>query len=358
VFSYFDPGFRFPRNLKLALGADHLLPGGIVGTVDLLYTAGVNTFHVADVNLRGPVGTAAGEGGRVLYGRFDPESGAATPSRWTDSLDGVFQLRNGSGDRSWSLTAQLQRQRPDGTEWSAAYTYTDARDRMSPDADLAITNASSTPVDGSLERRAVRTALWETAHKITLLATTNLPLGLRLGVVYTGISGSPFTYVLNGDPNADGFSPEEGVSNDVVYVPRDVDDITLEDRSKFATLDRRIRSESCLRRQRGRLLERNSCRNPWLHDMQLRLARRFPLAAGRELELTADLFNVLNVVDSEWGLPAQTEVGGEGHVVPLLQLVGYDEAHQRGMYRLVPVRRFIDTGARWRLQLGGAVSFH
>ena len=61
---------------------------------------------------------------------------------------------------------------------------------MSPDADLAITNASSTPVDGSLEHRTVRTSLWETAHKINLLATTNLPLGLRMGVVYVdGFTG-------------------------------------------------------------------------------------------------------------------------------------------------------------------------
>ena len=51
-------------------------------------------------------------------------------------------------------------------------------------------------------------------------------------------------------------------------------------------------------------------------------------------------------------------VGGEGHVVPLLQLTGYDEAHGRGVYRLVPVYRQVDGGARWRFQLGGALLFH
>jgi hypothetical protein len=67
---------------------------------------------------------------------------------------------------------------------------------------------------------------------------------------------------------------------------------------------------------------------------------------------------VLNLVDSEWGSSEQLVYGGEGHVVPLLQLVGYDEAHGRGRYRLLPVFRQIDAGARWRLQLGGALSFH
>ena len=38
--NYFDPAFRFPRTLKVGLGADLLLPWGYVGTVDLLYTRG------------------------------------------------------------------------------------------------------------------------------------------------------------------------------------------------------------------------------------------------------------------------------------------------------------------------------
>ncbi len=78
--NYFDPEFRFPRTFKVAVGADLLLPGGVVGTVDLLYSLGVNTFQVVDVNLNGPLGSAVGEGGRVMYGTIDSTSGEATPS--------------------------------------------------------------------------------------------------------------------------------------------------------------------------------------------------------------------------------------------------------------------------------------
>ena len=160
------------------------------------------------------------------------------------------------------------------------------------------------------------------------------------------------SYLFAADMNGD------SGTNDLIYVPKDAGDITLEDPTTFARLDTLIRSDPCLQRQRGRLLERNSCHNPWVHDMQLRLARRFALTTGRELEITVDLFNVLNFVNGEWGLPTQVVVGGEGHVVPLLQLTGYDEAHGRGVYRLVPVYRQVDGGARWRFQLGGALLFH
>src|SRR6266704_3026505 len=54
--SFFDPGLSFPQNLKVALGADHRLPGGVVGTVDVLYAEAAHQWYVNDANLGPPVG--------------------------------------------------------------------------------------------------------------------------------------------------------------------------------------------------------------------------------------------------------------------------------------------------------------
>jgi len=172
------------------------------------------------------------------------------------------------------------------------------------------------------------------------------------------MSGPPFTFVVLGDANADGVRALSDVSNDVVYVPRDAADITLLDPAEFRALDRLIRDEPCLRRQRGRLLERNSCRDPWVHDAQVRLAKRFRLKGRRTLELTADLFNLLNLVDADWGL-VRTTVAADGRVVTLLELLGYDTARGRGIYRVLPTdRRQVEPDAsRWRLQLGGTLLY-
>jgi hypothetical protein len=318
----------------------------------------VNTVHLVDTNLEGPVGVAAGEGGRQMYGTIDPMSGEATPARRTTRLNGVYQIRNGSGDRAFSASAQLAKHFANGSELSAAYTYTDAKDRMSTDRDFSFNNASSTPLNGSLEHRDLRTSVWARPHKITVVGTADLPLGFRLGLTYVGLSGQPYTYVLQGDGNADGFATAFGVPNDVVYVPSDAGEITLADPAEFAALDSLIRDEPCLRAQRGRLLERNSCRDPWVHETQARLSKRFRLADQRVLEFTADLFNVLNFIHGDWGLVRQT-VSGDGNTVPLLELVGYDTPNGRGVYQLVPVyRRQIDADAsRWRLQLGSTLFF-
>ena len=103
--NYFDPSFRFPRNLRLSLGSDMRLPWGMVGTVDLLYIRGVNQFDITDVNLQPPTARPAGEGGRLLYGTFDEFGNALTqPAR--------PGLRHGGADPELERRPVHQRQRP------------------------------------------------------------------------------------------------------------------------------------------------------------------------------------------------------------------------------------------------------
>ena len=160
-----------------------------------------------------------------------------------------------------------------------------------------------------------------------------------------------------GDPNADGFRFDD-VSNDVVYVPLDAGDITLADPAEYAALDSVIGSESCLQRQRGRLLERNSCRDPWQNETTMRLSNLIHLAGRRAVDISVDLFNLLNFVDRDWGLVRET-TSDVGNAVRLLRLVGYDTPNSRGVYEFIPVsRRQIDVDAsRWRLQFGATLFY-
>ena len=91
VIAYFNPGFRFPRSLKITLGADQRLPWGTVGTLDILYARGVSQFAERDVNLTAPVG----HGGRRGW------SGALRIDRPRNRVVGARppRPRLGPGDR-------------------------------------------------------------------------------------------------------------------------------------------------------------------------------------------------------------------------------------------------------------------
>jgi hypothetical protein len=352
--NYFNPAFRFPRNLRVSLGADVRLFWSIVGTVDFLYIRGVNQFDITDVNLV-PTGVAAGEGGRVLYGSVDPATGIATPNRRDAGFGTVAEMRNSSGDRSVSLTGQLAKRFGAGAEVSVAYTYTDARDRMSADCFNITCNLDLTPLDGTLDNRRLATSSFQIAHKITLGAAVGLPFRFRLGVFYNGYSGRPYSYVVAGDPNADGLGQFDG--NDIMYVPKNAADITLADPTQWAGLDSLIRSQPCLSSQRGQIMRRNSCRDHWAHLFNARLSRPISLGRGQSVELIADLFNVLNLFDRDWGV--RRSVGTFDGNAEALLLVGYDEANQRGIYDVLPVDTNVRDveGTRWRLQLGVRYGF-
>jgi hypothetical protein len=352
--NYFDPSFLFPRNFRVAIGTDLRLPWGLVGTMDLLYVRGVNQLYLTDVNLV-PVGTAPGEGDRVLYGSLDPATGGGTPNRRSPAFGPVIEISNSRGDRSYVATAELRKRLAGGAELGLAYTYTDSKDRMSAAGDLAAVNIGAANIlDGTLDARRLATSLYSVPHKITLVGAFDLPFKARFTLFYNGLSGAPYSYRVLGDANADGVTFFSGLEdNDPVYVPRDAADITLADPEQWDTLDAYIRSRSCLQSQRGQLMRRNSCRDPWVTIVNVRLSKIFPTVRGQSLELIADLFNALNLLDGDWGIRRSTE-GSR-----ILELVGYDAASGRGVYNFAPrdpnVRDL--EASRWRLQLGARYTF-
>ena len=175
------------------------------------------------MNLLPPGATSAGEDDRPLYGSFDAD-GTPTPNRLDPAYAGVAEMRNSSGDRAFSGTAQLQKRLRSGAEVTLAYTYTDARDRVSANCFRINCNLDFEALDGTLNDRRLSASNLESRHKITLGAIANLPLRFRLGLFYNGYSGHPYTYTVSGDVNADGLDV-----NDAVYLPKNAEDITLAD---------------------------------------------------------------------------------------------------------------------------------
>ena len=354
---YFDSDFKFPQAMKLALGIDQQLGWGVVGTIDFLLTRAINQFFLQDVNLVGVQGTSSGEAGRPRFGTINPTSGLTTAARVTPRFADVIRNTNQSGDQSTSLTAQLQKRFSNGIEFAASYTYGHSLDRISMTSDITGSNYSFSVLDGTPDHRNLRTSFFDRPHKVTVSGSLNAPFDTRFSLTYNGLSGTPFTYVVQGDANADGIS-----GNDPVYVPRNASDITTQTPAQFAQIDAFINDEPCLRENRGRILPRNSCRNKWQNFLNARISKVVPTISGHSLEITADMLNVLNFLNSSWGLTRITGTGFENQ--NLLRLVGYDAVNQRGTYTpatpTLPVKNQVTLnaiGSRWVFQLGARYTF-
>ena len=342
---YTDENFKFQQALKYSIGVDHKLPAGIVGSLDFLYTKNLNDLYPVDVNL--VAGTSTSEE-RAMYGTIGA-TGSATRNRVSTAYSNIIQQGNKSGAYAALMTAQLAKRFGGNLEFNAAYTYQKVRDYISNTSSQSQSNVQFATIDGDIYTRNLRPSVFDVPHKITLAGTANVPLGFAMSLIYTGTAGAPYAYVTTQDANADGFS-----GNDPIYIPTSATDITLADPAAWDRLNIFIAGQACLNENRGALMQRGSCRNPWFHFVDFRLAKRIQTFGHQSMEITGDIFNLLNLINSDWGLNRSTTFNE--NLSGLMGVAGWDAANNRPKYSVptsLPARDRVSVGSsRWRIQLG------
>lgn len=345
-----DRDLRMAQTLRASLAYERQLPGGILGVTEILASRHLSDFVWVNLNLEGP--QTRDRFGRVLYGTLNTD-GLASPALRSPFAE-IIDLRNTSRNYSYQIATRLERRFAGGMGATVSYTYSRTRDVQSPSRvnqrglDLW---ADARAVSGRHDVLTSGISLNDLPHRIVATVTYTAPWRrwpTRLALYYVGESGSPFTYLATGatgidrrgDLNADGSN-----TNDPIYVPRsafDTSEIRFEP-SETATaaeqasaFERFIERTACLRRQRGRIVERNSCREPWTHTTIASVRQEIPIGR-RGLELEFDLFNLLNLLDGAWGRYRLARPGVLEHVG---QTAGEGESSQ-------PIFRFDATREEW-----------
>ena len=321
----FREDFRLPRELKITMALDQELPGGFLLTTEALFIPTFSRTAVRDLNLpnagaSGDRGYSAAFGDRAHYGFAQPRGYGF--DRRLDDYSQVLQIENEKrAALAWSTTFQLER---DFARWltlTGSATFSRTYDEQSLTFGDMATNLGATPIGRIAAQYTARPANFDRPRKYLLSARMRAPEsigGARVTLVYVGQSGQPYSYVYNSDINGDGF-PGPGIpldaSNDLLWVPDNPTDIpgTLVTKQLFAQFVNDV--EECLFDVRGAIMERNSCRTPSVHMVDLSVSQPISVG-GLRFEVNADLLNVLNVVNSDWG-----QVWEVDPVVPILDIV-------------------------------------
>jgi hypothetical protein len=121
----------------------------------------------------------------------------------------------------------------------------------------------------------------------------------------------------------------------------------------------RINAEDCLADNKGHILPRNSCRDPWVNFLNARIAKVIPTVGGQSIELSADIFNLLHLVNHDWGQVRTTSGGAGFENETLLRQTAYNTALQRGVYAYAgrAINRPNQNSSRWQIQLGAKYIF-
>lgn len=355
-----DRDLRIAQSLRGALAYQHRLPLDLLGSVEVLAARMVSDFVFVNLNLREPRGTDPH--GRVMYGTIGPE-GVARPGFVDDSFQSVTELKNTSTNRSIQVSSRVERRFSDGFAAAAYYTYSRVRDAQTPLRVYpveGVVNWSSRAVSGRHDDLRPGVSLNDVPHRVVLAGTVRAPWRrwiTEVSFLYVGESGSPFTYVAYGQGNRGDLNADGSNLNDPVYVPRnalDAEEILFSgqadepgaDNSPAALAERELRRRTafegfisrtpCLRRQRGAILERNSCREPWSNTTVATVRQSIPVY-GHTLEAQIDIFNVLNLLHRDWGHRRAAVPQLLEHVAQTPEPIGESR----------PVFRFHEAEARW-----------
>jgi hypothetical protein len=312
-----------------------------------------------------------------MYGAIDG-TGIAHPVRQSDFTE-VIDLTNTSKNYSYEMSTQLEKRFSGRSSLSAAYTWSRVRDVQSPSR-VNQTGLSlwgdARAVSGRHDDFSPGISLNDHPHRFVAALTYSTPwrrARIDLSFYYVAESGVPFTYLAygskgRGDLNADGSN-----ANDPVYVPLDAyneSEIVFSGKSdsagadnslsaqtqrisnQRAALDRFINRSKCLRGRRGLIVQRNSCREP-ASQTTIAGARHNFVVAGHELEAGLEVFNVLNLLNSHWGLyrtsdPKLLEHVGQNPLAPDQPVFRFDATRPQWVSQPTESAFQLQVGLRYR----------
>lgn len=349
--------FKYPQNLKVNLAIDQELPFGITGTLEGIYSNAVNGVKFKNINLE-QVGTT--KYGRPLYGSvYDAGYGNAsgTPARIDPNFTNAILLENTSKGYNYSITGQLKKQFESGFRFNVSYTYNRARSVNNGSSSRAISNWQYNE-NKDVNNPRLGTADYERRHRILGRVSYQLSYygdrSTTFSLIYDGRSGTPFSWNYNGNANGD-----TQYSNDLVYVPAKKSDIILAS-NNWDEMNKFINEHASLDDYRGEIVPRGTAREPWTNYLDFRVNQKFGTWGDESIEVTASIFNVLNLLNNEWG--KQEYVSNNN--TRAWTIKEYDSSSGKPIISYDPeettdkeIFQTSGVGSRWRLQLGVRYSF-
>ncbi len=286
----FDPNFENPETLRLSLGYEREVMTDFSVGVDLIYSETEKLEHKQDQN----IGAATGEltpDGRPVYVPYYYHSNY-------EDFDQIMQFTSDAEGEYKAIILKGRKRFSNGWMLDASYTWSEAKDNDSNER--SVSSSSDYPEDQFNLMNDWGPANFDVQHKFVMSGTYQLPWDMMIsGILYIR-SGFPYSAMDGEDYNNDGYNRNE----------RAVVETSPGVFFHYA---------------------RNTFRQPYYRNLDLRLSKIFTFGRNLELEIVADIFNVTNS-DNMW--TDETELIDDGEYNPdfgLQTQAGAPRGYQLGL---------------------------
>ncbi len=307
-----------------------------IGATFLMSFARNNYMYVDRNMVDEPFFRLSNEGNRGVYvpvSGINPNNGAAdwTTGRKSNNVSRVLELvSEGKVDQYAVVIDATANYYKDG-QITVSYTWNDTKDNTSYNGNVA--NTATLDLMVKDDPRYLGDMAYSNNHfkdKVVVYGTLPSFYGVSVGVRYSGIGGSRYSVAVNGNVNGDFVN-----SNDLAFIfdPSNMNNLEAI-RNGIQTIldnpDADSRFKDYLRNNLGQLAERNGVANGFYGTWDIRVAKKFRIVGTHHVELSADVFNLANLLNKEWGV--NRALGKQN----LLNIRGFDPETNTYLYNVNP----------------------
>jgi len=351
-----DPDFKMPQVWKTALALDYQIPVQFpfTATVEGMFTKNINALMLDNYALKTPESDKwdkfSGPDNRVIY--------PAAANLYYNNVRDACVLSNTSKGYGYTFNITFNAQPVRDLNMMLAYTHTE----MKEISGMPGSNASSAwnglhTVNGP-NMNDVQRSQYANPHQIKGAVSYTLPdlkyKSTTISLFYSGYSPYGNSFMYSNDMNGD------GISNDLIYIPSkkgEIKFISTDDENAFFAF---MEQDKYLSKNKGKYAESYAARPSFVHKFDLRVLQNFNVKVGatrNTLQLSLDILNVGNMLNTEWGVNKSNAVSNQNRIlryegrdasnVPTFSMVKVNGAYPTETY--APYNHF---GQTWSLQVG------
>lgn len=296
-----DPDLKIARKWKASLQADYELGSGWFVGGQFLYDKNIYGYTWTDLR---SVQISTLPDGRPRYGAFN---NVATTNR-------DLQLTNSEKGRAYFATARFAKTFDFGLSIDGSYTYSNVKDEG------ALTSSTSSSNYGNNafldpNRAAYGRSIYEYTHQWKFSADFKREFfgdnETRVSLFGEYRSGRPFSATMldNSGNRGSVFGTVGNLGNMLLYVPTAAGDSKVSfDSAASETAFNNLITQLGLEKYRGRIVKKNTQTSPDFFKVDLHFSQEIPAFVGNaKFKLFADVENVLNLIDSDWGSLRQVD---------------------------------------------------
>jgi hypothetical protein len=287
-----DPDFQWPQVWRTNIGADKRLENGLILSADVSYTKDINAPHVQNWGLNTPSANLAGVDNRAVYTNDDKSQIFGGPTN-------AYVFTNSDQGRIWNFVLKGQKSWDNGWYGQLAYSYLNAKEVNSIEAEITGDAFAGNAIVGDANIDVLAPSKYGDTHRAIGVISKAFDFGTTISTFFEYAKGNRYNYIYGGDINNDGSS-----INDLIYIPTatEVQQMNFADPGDAEAYEAFIQQDDYLNDNRGKYADRYGALAPWRSRWDLRILQDINLGEKHTIQLSLDILNFGNLINSNWGV--------------------------------------------------------